>query len=61
MIDVFRELFRHAAGDETIFTGDETIFGFGRITGETADGYHVDNDDVGTTGHAIRREIHARA
>lgn len=45
MIDVFRELFRQLAGDETILTGHETIFGFGRITGETADGYQRHNDD----------------
>ncbi|MET4799295.1 hypothetical protein [Bradyrhizobium sp. LB11.1] len=45
MIDVFQELFRRIAGDETILIGNETIFGFGRITGETADGYQRDNDD----------------
>lgn len=45
MIDVFRELFRHLAGDETILTGHETILGFGRITEETADGYERHNDD----------------
>ncbi|TYL82335.1 hypothetical protein [Bradyrhizobium cytisi] len=45
MIDVFRELFRQIASDETILTGKETIFGFGRITGETADGYQLHNDD----------------
>ena len=55
MIDVFRELFRRAWGDETILTGNETISGFGRITGETADGYQGDNDDGGTAGHATRR------
>ncbi|WP_194482909.1 hypothetical protein [Bradyrhizobium sp. CCBAU 53338] len=45
MIDVFRELFRQAAADETILTGNETILGFGRITGETGDGYQRHNDD----------------
>ena len=55
MIDVFGELFRRALGDETILTGNETISGFGRITGETADGYQGDNDDGGTAGHATRR------
>jgi hypothetical protein len=55
MIDVFGELFRRAWGDETIRTGNETISGFGRITGETADGYQGDNDDGGTAGHATRR------
>ena len=55
MIDVFGRLFRRAAGDETILTGNETILGFGRITGETADGYQGDNDDGGTAGHATRR------
>ncbi len=45
MIDVFRDLFRHAAGDETNLRGNETISGFSRITGETADGYQRDNDD----------------
>jgi hypothetical protein len=48
MIDVFRELFRQFAGDETILSGNETILGFGRITGETADGYQRHNGD-GTT------------
>lgn len=45
MIDVFPELFRQYAGDETILKGNETILGFGRITEETADGYQRDNDD----------------
>jgi hypothetical protein len=45
MIDVFLELFRRAAADETILTGNETILGFWRITGETADGYQHHNDD----------------
>ncbi len=36
---------RASEGDETILQGDETILGFGRITGETADGYQRDNDD----------------
>lgn len=45
MIDVFRELFRQFADDETILTGNETILGFRRITEETADGYQRDNDD----------------
>ena len=45
MIDVFEELFRRGAADETILTGNETIFGFERITGETADGYQHPNDD----------------
>src|SRR5439155_25969520 len=48
MIGVFGELFRQFAGDETILSGKETILGFGRITGETADGYQRHNDD-GTT------------
>jgi hypothetical protein len=43
MIGVFRRLFRRAAADETILTGNETILGFGRITEETADGYQGDN------------------
>lgn len=41
-------MFRQFAGDETIFSGNETILGFGRITEETADGYQRHNDD-GTT------------
>ncbi|MGX4805193.1 hypothetical protein [Bradyrhizobium guangdongense] len=45
MIDVFPELFRRVAADETILTGNETILGFVRITGETADGYQRHNDD----------------
>jgi len=45
MIDVFAELFRPAVADETILTGNETILGFERITGETADGYQRHNDD----------------
>ncbi len=45
MIDVFRELFRQLAGDETILTRHETILGFRRITGETTDGYQRHNDD----------------
>jgi hypothetical protein len=45
MFDVFRQLFRRMTGDETILPGNETIFGFGRITGETADGYQLHNDD----------------
>ncbi|WP_298880422.1 hypothetical protein [uncultured Bradyrhizobium sp.] len=48
MIDVFEDLFRRATSDETILARNETILGFGRITGETADGYHGDNDDGGT-------------
>ncbi|SFO79289.1 hypothetical protein SAMN05216330_104692 [Bradyrhizobium sp. Ghvi] len=44
MIDVFRELFRRASGDETILTGNETIFGLECITQETADGYQDHND-----------------
>ena len=55
MVDVFAELFRRAPPDETNLTGNETILGFGRITGETADGYQGDNDDGGTAGHATRR------
>jgi len=38
-------LFRRATSDETILAGNETILGFGRITEETANGYHADNDD----------------
>lgn len=45
MIDVFPELFRRVAADETILTGNETILGSARITGETADGYQRHNDD----------------
>jgi hypothetical protein len=46
-IEVFAELFRRAAADETILARDETILGFGRITEETADGYQHDNDNGG--------------
>ncbi|MGY0574294.1 hypothetical protein ACTGJ9_027150 [Bradyrhizobium sp. RDM12] len=45
MIEVFRELFRQDGGDEIIFIGNETILGFGRITGETANGYQPHNED----------------
>ena len=38
-------MFRRVAGHETILAGNETIFGFGRITEETADGYQQHNDD----------------
>ena len=45
MIGGFGELCRRPAWDETILTPDETILRFWRITGETAHGYQLHNDD----------------
>jgi hypothetical protein len=44
IIEIFGELFRRAAGEETILPSDETISGFSRRHPETPAGYQSGNE-----------------